>query len=252
MRLAGGMVALVDRLASDLPAGTVRLNARATALTLGPQGVDVAISGQPDVTADHVFLALPPRLLAAQMAFAPPLAAPVIRLWQDMPTWMAPHAKFVAVYDRPFWRDAGLSGAARSQVGPLVEIHDATRPDGKAALFGFVGVSAAARAQVGEAAVTAAALRQLGQLFGPAAARPVATHYKDWAADPLTATPAGFDEGGHPLPVTRPWIEGEWSDRLTLIGSETSRTEPGYLAGALEAATRGAALRIARLARPPA
>jgi monoamine oxidase len=107
--------------------------------------------------------------------------------------------------------------------------------DGRAALFGFVGVPAPARAQAGEAAVVAAALRQLGHLFGPEATRPLAAHYKDWAADALTATPDDQDAGGHPQPPRRPWVEGEWADRLTLIGAETSCTEPGYLAGAHEA-----------------
>lgn len=32
-----------------------------------------------------------------------------------------------AIYDRPFWREAGLSGTAQSMVGPLAEIHDVRR-----------------------------------------------------------------------------------------------------------------------------
>lgn len=249
MRLAGGMAALVDAISQELPADRIHLNARATGLTLGPEGVGVTLADGSEMTAAHLMLAVPPRLLAAQMGFTPPLPPSVTRLWQETPTWMAPHAKFIAAYDRPFWRGAGLSGAARSQTGPLVEIHDASGVDGKAALFGFVGVPAAARVQVGKAALTAAALRQLGQTFGPAAARPLATYYKDWAADPLTTLPGDPDPGSHPSPVFRPWIEGEWSDRMTLIGSETSHTEPGYLAGAFDAAMRGTAALLAQLAR---
>ena len=65
--------------------------------------------------------------------------------WQETATWMAPPAKFFAVYDRPFWRKAGLSGTAQSFVGPLGEIHDATTASGKAALFGFPSIGADAR-----------------------------------------------------------------------------------------------------------
>lgn len=239
MRVAGGMAALVAALAADLPAGAVRLNTRACVLRLTPGGVEVTTDAGAPLQASHVLLAAPPRLLAAEVTLDPPLPPGVQRLWQATPTWMAPHAKFVAVYPCAFWREAGLSGAARSQVGPLVEVHDATTADGRAALFGFVGVPASARARAGEAAVVAAALRQLGNLFGPEATQPLATHYKDWAADPLTAAPADQNAGGHPQPPQRPWVEGDWAERLTLIGAETSRTEPGYLAGAHEAALRG-------------
>ncbi len=246
MRMGGGTVALISALARDLPADAILLNTRARQLTLTPDGVDVT-TGRERLSARHVLLALPPRLLAAQVGFDPPLPASVLRLWQGTPTWMAPHAKFVAVYDHAFWREAGLSGAARSQTGPLVEIHDATTAEGQAALFGFVGVPAGARAQAGEAAILAACVAQLGQLFGPLATRPKVTLYKDWAADPLTATLEDQDAGGHPSPTRQPWVEGPWLPRLTLIGSETSRREPGYLAGAHEAAERGVADLRARL-----
>lgn len=251
MRMGRGTAALVSALARELPADAVLLNTRARQLTLTPGGIDVTTDSE-CLSARHVLLALPPRLLAAQVGFDPPMPASVLRLWHGTPTWMAPHAKFVAVYHHAFWRDAGLSGAARSQVGPLVEIHDATTAEGQAALFGFVGVPAGARAQAGEAAIISACVQQLGHLFGPLATRPNATLYKDWAADPLTATPEDLAAGGHPSPTRQPWVEGPWQHRLTLIGSETSSSEPGYLAGAHAAAERGVAALLARLDAQPA
>jgi monoamine oxidase len=252
MRVDGGTAALITALARGLPPGVIRLSIRATHLAISSTGIDVMTDSGQVLSVAQVLLALPPRLLVAQVGFDPPLPTAITRLWQSTPTWMAPHAKFVAVYDRAFWREAGLSGAARSQVGPLVEIHDATTAEGQAALFGFVGVPAESRARAGEAAVIAAAVKQLGQLFGSLAAQPMATLYKDWAADPLTATPDDLSAGNHPSPARQPWIEGDWQTRLILIGSETSRTEPGYLAGAHEAAERGTAAVLARLAAQPA
>jgi monoamine oxidase len=252
MRMDGGTATLITALARGLPPGVIRLNIRATHLALTSTGIDVMTDSGQVLSVAQVLLALPPRLLVAKVGFDPPLPTAITRLWQSTPTWMAPHAKFVAVYDRAFWREAGLSGAARSQVGPLVEIHDATTAEGQAALFGFVGVPAESRARAGEAAVIAAAVKQLGQLFGSLAAQPIATLYKDWAADPLTATPDDLGAGNHPSPARHPWIEGDWQTRLILIGSETSRTEPGYLAGAHEAAERGTAAVLARLAAQPA
>ena len=151
---------------------------------------------------------------------------------------MAPHAKFVTLYDRPFWREAGLPGTAQSMVGPMPEIHDATTASGQAALFGFLGVGADQRAALGEAAVTLACLEQLARLFGADARHPRAPLFKDWAADPLTATPADRVATGHPAPDLAPWVSGPWQAHLALAGSETSPSEPGYLAGAVVAAAR--------------
>lgn len=237
MRIAGGTAALVNALAASLPAERIRLNTKVTGLTLQNGVLTVATTTGP-LTAGHVVLALPPRLLAATIPLTPAPEDPILRRWQRTPTWMAPHAKFFALYDRPFWRDAGLSGAAQSQVGPLVEIHDSTSASGQGALFGFVGVQAPDRARHGRDAVIAASLRQLGQLFGPEALQPKATLLKDWTADPLTATAQDQTGGDHPQPTLGPWISGPWQGRLSFAGSETSQTEPGYLAGAVEAGTR--------------
>jgi monoamine oxidase len=151
---------------------------------------------------------------------------------------MAPHAKFLCVYARPFWREAGLSGTAQSMTGPMTEIHDASAAaDGEgAALFGFLGVPASARAKAGEAAVRHHCLAQLARLFGPEASAPLATHFKDWAADPLTATAADGEAGGHPEPQALPWFDPAWAVRAAMAGSETAREHPGYLEGALAAA----------------
>jgi monoamine oxidase len=240
MRLAGGTGAVITALASGLPAGAVRLNTKLTRLALAGGVVEAnvvdASGSESKLIASHVILALPPRLLEASVAFQPALEATTAAHWRDTPTWMAPHAKFFALYDKPFWQEAGLSGQAQSMVGPLVEIHDATTASGQAALFGFVGVPAAQRQAAGREALIGAAVRQLAQLFGPEAAQPKATLLKDWAADPLTSTAADQSGGAHPHPSHRPWVSGEWSGRISLSGSETSRSEPGYLAGAVEAA----------------
>lgn len=242
MRLTGGTGTVVTALASRLPQGSLRTSARVTHVALDRGSVEVTFSDESGteetVGAKHALLALPPRLLQASLTFQPALDAATSRRWRAAPTWMAPHAKFFAIYDRPFWRAEGLSGMAQSTVGPLVEIHDATTATGKAALFGFVGVPAARRAAIGREAIIEASVQQLARLFGPEAAAPRATLLKDWALDPLTATADDQVATGHPMPVSEPWVTGEWQGRIWLAGSEASSTEPGYLAGAVEAAGR--------------
>lgn len=175
MRIAGGTSALISALAADLPADEIRLDARVTQLALDGDGVELSLvrsNGVQKLRALHVVLALPPRIAEATISFTPLLDAQTARRWRETPTWMAPHAKFFALYERAFWREAGLSGAAQSMVGPLVEIHDATSASGTAALFGFVGVPAEQRKAAGREMIVAASLRQLALLFGPQAASP--------------------------------------------------------------------------------
>ncbi|WP_286208810.1 FAD-dependent oxidoreductase [Azospirillum sp. A1-3] len=241
LRLTGGSAALIRTLADSLPPDRVRTGAQAVALRLLQDGVEVSLrhrdGREETVRAAQVVAALPPRLLESTVGLSPALPPETRRLWQDTPTWMAPHAKFFAVYDRPFWRDAGFSGTAQSMVGPMPEMHDATTASGEAALFGFLGVGAADRARIGEAALTTACLAQFARLFGPEAAHPRATLWKDWAADPLTATAADPSSAGHPAPAES-WVDGPWQDQLILAGSEVSPQEAGYLAGAVEASER--------------
>lgn len=250
MRLAGGTGALVSALVRALPADRLHLGARVTRIAMrdGELAVSFKADGaESQLAADHLILALPPRLAAATIDFAPALQSDTLLRWRRTATWMAPHAKFFALYDRAFWRDSGLSGTAQSGVGPLVEIHDASLASGSAALFGFVGLDRPQRMAVGEEALAAAAVAQLVRLFGPMAGQPRATLFKDWTADPFTATELDVQAEGHPLPDTRPWMTGDWARHVSLAGSETSATDPGYLAGALDAAERAVAETTRRL-----
>ncbi len=254
MRIAGGTGAAVRALAGKLPGDRILLRTKVTAIALSETGVELTVQtdggNSSTLPASYVVAALPPRLLEATVSFAPPQDPAIAARWRSTPTWMAPHAKFFAVYDRPFWRADGLAGTAQSMVGPMVEIHDATTSSGKAALFGFLGVGAEQRASLGEDLLKQACVKQLGRFFGPEALSPRATLLKDWAADPLTATAADATGGDHPAPGSPDWVSAQWNDRLILAGSETSDTEPGYLAGAVEAANRAAARILSHLKKP--
>lgn len=244
MRLQGGMGALVDALQRRLDPARVVTGFHVRQLRI--DGTDVAVTGT-DASggtavwrARHVLLAVPPRLAAQAIGFEPALPPDSTRRWLATPTWMAPHAKYVAVYGTPFWREEGLSGAARSAVGPMVELHDACMPGGSAALFGFLGVPAHVRQRAGDEALRAACRSQLVRLFGARAAHPEAELLKDWAQDPLTATPADLDDPGHPEGGLPPAVfEGPWQSRVTGIASEWAPQFAGYVAGAIEAAEAG-------------
>ena len=242
MRLMGGMAALTTALHRRLdPARiftghTVR-GLRATEAQVEVESVDA--SGRATTwRAGRVLLALPPRLAQARIAFSPALPEALSRQWRATPTWMAPHAKYLAVYDTPFWRERGLSGEARSACGPLGEIHDASVPGGSAALFGFFGVPATVRKGVPEAELRGLCRAQLVRLFGPQAATPRMEFIQDWALQPYTATTADLDSAGQHVEAPPSMAaSGPWCGRLTGIASEWSPQFPGYVAGAVEAAS---------------
>lgn len=244
MRLVGGTGALVAALRARLDPTSVLTGQTVRRLKRAASHVELTVEDAAGIAAtwrvEQVLLALPPRLAEARLRFDPPLPAELARLWRATPTWMAPHAKYVAIYAAPFWRDQGLSGAARSGVGPMGEIHDVSMPGGHAALFGFLGAPAHVRRQVGDEVLRSHCRAQLGRLFGERAAAPVADALKDWATDPLTATEADQDAGAHVADAApRNADSGPWQGRLIGIGSEWSPEFPGYLAGAVDAAERG-------------
>lgn len=236
-RIAGGTGALVTALAKRVAQDRIRLGVTVTAASLRDGGVALSTRSGETIMAGRVLFALPPRLMEKTIAFTP---QPQTRaLWQASATWMAPHAKFLAVYEKPFWRDAGLSGTAQSMAGPMVEIHDASAMAGGAALFGFIGVPADIREKIGERELKAHCQAQFVRLFGPKAANPTATFLKDWSADVLTATADDKQGGEHPSSTSRPWFDPAWAGRAAMAGSETAPEHPGYLEGALLAAAAG-------------
>ena len=244
-RLFGGMQSLVDALRERLDPQRVFTQRRVS--TLHQTGAKIEIGsegpgGRGTMSADEVWLALPPRLAARDLQFGPDLPAALRRQWAATPTWMAPHAKYLALYERPFWREQGLSGEARSLPGPLGEIHDASLPDGSAALFGFFALPAHLRRSAPEAQLHSACREQLTRLFGPLASAPSAEFIKDWALDPLTATDADgqVSQAHADAPASTVGV-GSWQGRLRGIASEWSAQFPGYLAGAVDAAERAVA-----------
>ena len=244
MRLAGGMGTLIDALYRRLDPARIITGQAVRHLRRTEARVEVdsedAAGRVTTWRVEHVLLAMPPRLIEDSIAFTPALPQALARQWQATATWMAPHAKYVAIYDTPFWREQGLSGEARSARGPLGEIHDASMPGGSAALFGFFGIPARTRKNVAEDTLRLHCRAQFARLFGPQAAAPRMETVKDWARDPYTATAADLDGvSQHVEAPSATAPSGPWSKRLTGIASEWSPQFPGYVAGAIEAARIG-------------
>jgi len=237
LRVEGGLRALVDAIAGELSEEQVRLQTEVTRLTRTADGVRVTArhrGAETTFDATTVALALPPRL-AARFVYDPVLDDESVRLLQSTPTWMAGHAKFLAIYDAPFWRMQGLSGDALSRRGPLAEIHDASPSSGGPyALFGFFGVDGPTRAARNETEWTEAAIDQLVTLFGREAANTRHVEMMDWSNEAATAAPSDRRAPDHhPEYGVRLQLEDSWRDVLHFIGTETAFEDGGLVEGAL-------------------
>jgi monoamine oxidase len=241
MRIIGGVQSLIDAVADTIPSGVIELNTRVTAIRLDEAGAitveaDLADGKRKEVSASAVILALPPRIVARHIEFSPSLPPNIINDLVSKPTWMAGQAKAVAIYDRPFWRESGLSGFATSWVGPLQEIHDASPETGSGALFGFFGMPAKKRRELGEDMVLKLVIDQLVKLFGNSAQNVKDILYKDWSSDFNTAVEEDLDPLRDFPRYGQPPNAGIWGKKIIFAGTETDSQYGGHLEGALLAA----------------
>jgi monoamine oxidase len=237
LRIKGGIASVIDAITDVLDPSKTLLSHAVTRIEISDGSFRLTVNtacGEKIIGARRLVLALPPRVIEKTITFEPPLPGNVTDALRAVPTWMAGHAKLVAVYEKPFWRDMGLSGDGISRRGPLAEIHDAT-PDSNevGALFGFVGVPAGSKEREHSTLINNA-LQQVEAMFGAKAADPIDILIKDWANDSLTATRDDQASPGHPgggMPAT---IEGMADQELLIISSELATQFGGLLEGALE------------------
>jgi monoamine oxidase len=252
VRLVGGTQALIDRLVAGLPAGTIVTGAPVTEIDAQGERIVASVGrGAPSrITAAGLVVAVPPRIAAHQLAWQPRLPPALAAALAATPTWMAPHAKVVIQYARPFWRARGLSGRIASRVGPMVEVHDHCGASGEpAALFGFVGWPHPVRAARG-AELAADVAAQLSRCFGDDAPAPLAITIEDWAADPRVAEAADLaGDGAHPEIGPSVLRQGHLGGRVWFAAAETAALSPGLIEGAMAAGERVAAAVLAARAR---
>ena len=119
VRMEGGYGALADALAKALPEGVVRTGRGVARIVRdGSDGSDDVTVHLEDASstpllARRVIVAVPPRVIAASIAFDPPLPDDRLAHMRATQTWAGDWCKVVATFSAPFWRDGGDSGVAQ-------------------------------------------------------------------------------------------------------------------------------------------
>jgi len=232
-RFSDGAESLTSALVDALPTGAIEFDRPVERIERVAGNVVVNTAGG-STTAAALVLALPPSLaVSAGIVDPATLDSAVADAATQIPVWMGEITKAVAVYERAFWRDLGLSGMVSALSEPFREIHDMSGPDGSPSmLFGF-GQAAGPSAPTADMFV-----QQLVALFGSDAASPVEVFELDWSAEAFTTPAVGngserYELYGSPLLRTP-----SWGGRLHWASTETGAVAPGHLEGALEAAER--------------
>lgn len=236
-RVVGGSARISEELARRL-GDRVVLGAVVRGVIHGDDGVRVTTDEGSTHDARAAVVTLPPTL-AGRLTYDPPLPS-----WRDQLTQRQPAGavmKCFAVYDRPFWRDAGLTGQAVSDRGPVKVTFDNSPPSGTPGiLLGFVEADDARRlARATPGGRREAVLARLADYFGPEALTPRRYLERDWMAEEFTRG----CYGAHFTP-------GVWSNYgravrepvgpLVWAGAETSDVWNGYMEGAVRSARRAA------------
>jgi monoamine oxidase len=202
------------------------------------RGVRVVADGV-TVRAKHVIVTGPPTI-NARIDYQPILPGLRDQLTQRVPQGSA--VKCIAVYDRPFWRDAGLTGQVVSDEGPVKITFDNSPPDGRpGVMLGFLeGHEARVWGQRSAKERRAAVLGSFARYFGDAARSPKRYLEQNWAEEEWTR--------GCYVGYTPPGVLTEYGTalrapigRIHWAGAETATLWNGYMDGAVRSGERAAA-----------
>jgi monoamine oxidase len=236
-RLVGGSQVLCERMASELGRGLIT-SAPVRSIDHGADGVEVRADGIA-VRARRAVVAMAPDL-TARIAFEPRLPGGRRQLVGRMASGAL--TKCTAVYERPFWREDGLTGEAVSDEGPISTTFDNSPPNASpGVLVGFIaGPAAIAHAGLPASERRRRGLECFARLFGEPA-RAAKTYFEqawseeEWSAGGPVSSPAPGALSAYGQELRRP------AGRIHWAGAETATVWCGYMEGAVRSGERAAA-----------
>jgi monoamine oxidase len=235
-RFVGGSQLLAQLIAKELGKRVV-YNSPARAIQWSDEGVCV-VSDTQNFEARRLILAISPAL-AAGISYEPKLTTPRAQFLQRYP--MGSLIKVEAVYDRPFWREAGLSGVSSMAPGPVRSTFDNTPQSGHPGiLIGFVGGSRARNwTRLSADERRAAVLGGFAAAFGDEALSPTEYFEFDWPSEQWSrGGPVGY--AGPGVLLNYGSTIREPVGPIHFAGTEASTFWTGYMEGAVRSGERAA------------
>ena len=228
-RVVGGSQLISIRMAEEL-GDRVVLDAPVRRIAYEPERVTVQCD-ELEVSARRAIVAMPPTL-TCRIAYDPPMPALRDQLTQRIPQGAV--IKCMAIYDRPFWRERGLTGQATSIDGPVKLTFDNSPPDGTpGVLLGFLeGNQARELGAWTPDRRRAAVIESFARLFGGEAATPVDYVDKSWADEEWTRGCYGCYMPTGAWTAYGPQLRDPVGP-IHWAGAETATVWSGYMDGAV-------------------
>ena len=237
-RVEGGMYEVCRAMADDL-GDVLRLGAVVDRIEHHDRSASVVLVDGTRIEARQVISTLPPKL-ATRMTHEPPL-----------PQWRAETAdkvpagnviKAFLVYEKPFWRDKGLSGQSSADEGAVrVTFDSTTGEDERGLLMGFFeGADADSLSKRSISLRQRSFVESVTKTFGQVASKPIDYIERDWSTEPFT----GGCHGAHFAPGV--WtangpVLSEPVGVLHWAGAEYASRFNGYMEGAVRSGLEVAA-----------
>jgi monoamine oxidase len=235
-RLAGGSQQIALRIAQQLGR---RVVLKSPVRRITQKGGRVTVeSDRYTVKCKRVIVAIPPTL-TGRIDYHPILPPERDQLTQRY--GQGTLTKVAAVYDKPFWRDKGLTGQAVSTDGLVSATFDDSPPSGSpGVIFGFVGGdSARAYNRMSAGDGRDKVLSEFATFFGDEATKPTAFFDTRWTNEQWTR--------GCPVGIAGPGTLLAYGDQMRQpvgaihwAGTETSTYWNGYMDGAVRSGERAA------------
>lgn len=232
-RIKGGTSNLINTLASHL-------------------STDQIITGQPiqsirrkrgeffSKSADKLFRSkivvstLPPFLLIQTIEMIPEIPSSVRNIAYQTHTWMGESIKVGLTYKSPFWRGENTSGTIVSNVGPIPEMYDHSNFEETA--FGLKGFFNGSYFSVTKEERLALVLKQLEKYYGPQVKEYLTYEETVWRNEPYTFNPYESHLLPHQNNGNPEFRKACFGGQFYVAGSETAKSHPGYMDGAVSSA----------------
>lgn len=235
-------------LAQRLDPGTVILNSPVRRISQSADGIHVS-AGLGDFKCQRVIVSVPTPLYK-EITFDPPLPAAKAELGRN--NVLGYTLKVLVLYQEPWWRNKGLSGAIMSFVGPITTCRDSSNDaHGSYSLTCFSNGDFGRKGSLlTQQERFAGVLAHIKRLFGPyvEVPEPLGMTEHEWSKDQWAQ--------GCPCPSSPPGVMTKYDHALRtahgkvhFVGTETAYEWKGYMEGAVQSGERGAKEVVAALGR---